>query len=114
MRPPVLSEITKRQRNRECGNVDSLKTCRLKEFQQRLGLTNWEAGGVVVIGGRRVEGDRRVPEGAHRLHLAGEVPDVGRDRASGAGDAELLAQASATVGHEIDSQTGDNNAGDVA
>src|SRR3954451_10758526 len=67
-----------------------------------------------MVGGRRIERFSRIPEGAHRLHLAGEVPDVGRNGTSRASNTDRLEESCARVGHEIESETRDNQVGAVA
>src|SRR6478735_6733349 len=54
-----------------------------------------------------VEIPRRAPEEAERPVVAGEVPDAGRDRAAGTGDASHLAQAADRVVHEVHDELGE-------
>jgi hypothetical protein len=88
--PPVVVEIPESGRDVEGIHGDVGKAYTAKEGLQRFGLADGKLPGLIQGRRLRVERDRGLPKGAHQLHLARVVPDVGRDCSGGSGGARHL------------------------
>src|SRR6266849_9749580 len=81
-RRPVVVEVLEDRRNVDRENADVLQAGALEELDERRGPGEWKPPSFVELERTGIEGDGRVPEAAHELHLTRVVPNVRRRRAS--------------------------------